>query len=228
MLSMLPGMNMTLGSLFTNMPAALKDELFKNIPPEIGGAIDSMSNLMQSMEISEAGGFNTASKINPDVFFQNAVNVLADARTIYDMVGAFQRLQYDTSLFGLESLPPVSFTMTGGPFGDIPMQLDALGNLTSLVPEGVQKLADAFSSLMSNGAQFPGVFPGANMFGGSSGVLNEMFNRLPTGELTKAVRQMENNVAAGLPSRDKVNKMAGFAMNGDELSLRALKLVKGG
>jgi hypothetical protein len=228
MLSMLPGMNMTLGSLFTNMPAALKDELFKNIPPEIGGAIDSMSNLMQSMEISEAGGFNTASKINPDVFFQNAVNVLADARTIYDMVGAFQQLQYDTSLFGLESLPPVNITITGGPFGDIPMQLDALGNLTSLVPEGVQKLADTFSSLMTDGAKFPGVFPGANMFGGSSSVLNEMFNRLPTGELTKAVRQMENNVAAGLPSRDKVNKMAGFAMNGDELSLRSLKLVKGG
>jgi len=227
MLSMLPGMNMTLGSLFTNMPAALKDELFKNIPPEIGGAIDSMSNLMQSIEINEGGGFNTAAKVNPDVFFQNAVNVLSDARTIYDMVGAFQRLQYDTSLFGLESLPPVSFTMTGGPFGDIPMQLDALGNLTSLVPEGVQKLADTFSSLMTDGAKFPGVFPGANMFGGSSGVLNEMFNRLPTSELNTAVQQMQKNVAAGLPSRDKVNKMAGFAMTGVALGRAALKSVKG-
>jgi len=186
-----------------------------------------MSNLMQSIEINEGGGFNTASKINPDVFFQNAVNVLADTRTIYDMVGAFQRLQYDTSLFGLESLPPVSFTMTGGPFGDIPMQLDAFGNLTSLVPEGVQKLADTFSSLMTDGAKFPGVFPGANMFGGSSGVLNEMFNRLPNSELTTAVRQMENNVASGLPSRDKVNKMAGFAMTGVKLGLSALKQVKG-
>lgn len=226
MLSMLPGMNMTLGSLFDNMPAALKDELFKNIPPEIGGAINSMSNLMQSMEISESGGFNTATKINPDVYFQNAVNVLANVRTIYDMVGAFQQLQYDTSLFGLESLPPASFTSTGGPFGDIPMQIDALGNITSLIPEPVQKLSEAFSSLMGNGSSFPGVFPGANMFGGSSGVLNEMFNRLPSGELTKAVTQMQNNVASGLPSRDKVNKMAGFAMTGVALGLGALRQVK--
>jgi hypothetical protein len=226
MLSMLPGMNMTLGSLFDNMPVALKDELFKNIPPEIGGAINSMSNLMQSMEIVESGGFNTATKINPDVYFQNAVNLLADVRTIYDMVGAFQQLQYDTSLFGLESLPPVSFTSTGGPFGDIPMQVDALGNITSLVPDSVKQLSEAFSSLMSNGSSFPGVFPGANMFGGSSGVLNEMFNRLPNGELTKAVTQMQNNVASGLPSRDKVNKMAGFAMTGVRLGLSALQQVK--
>jgi hypothetical protein len=214
---------MTLGSLLNNMPAALKDELFKNIPPEIGGAINSMSNLMQSMEINEGGGFNTATKINPDVFFQNAANVLADARTIYDMVGSFQRLQYDTSLFGLESLPPVSFTMTGGPFGDIPMQVDALGNITSLVPESVKKLADTFSSLMSNGAQFPGVFPGANMFGGSAGVMNEMFNRLPTGELTKAVTQMQKNVAPGTKQRGNLTKVLETGMKGAKFSLDFVK-----
>lgn len=226
MLKMLPGMNMTLGSLMSNMPAALKNELFKNIPPEIGGAIDSMSGLMQSMEVSEGGGFSTAAKINPDVFFQNAANVLADARNIYDMVGAFQRLQSDTSLYGLESLPPVNITSMGGPFGDIPMQLDAFGNLTSLVPEPVQKLAETFSSLMSDGAGFPGVFPGANMFGGSAGVMNEMFNRLPAGELTKAVTQMQKNVAAGTKGRDNLNKMLGFGMQGAKLGLGILKQLK--
>jgi hypothetical protein len=118
-------------------------------------------------------------------------------------------------------------TMTGGPFGDIPIQIDAMGAITSLVPEPVQKLAEAFGSLMSDGAGFPGVFPGANMFGGSSGVLNDMFNRLPNAELNKAVTQMQKNVAPGLPSRDKVNKMAGFAMTGVALGLGALKRVKG-
>lgn len=227
LLSQLPGMNMTMGSLLSNMPSALLSQLLKNMPPEIGAAMTSMSNLMQSMEINESGGFNTATKINPDVFFDNAANVLADSRTIYDLVGAFQRIQYDTSLYGLESLPPVSFTMTGGPFGDIPMQVDALGTITSLVPEPVQNLIDAFGSLMSDGAGFPGVFPGANMFGGSSQVLNSMFQRLPTEELTKATEQMQKNVAPGLPSRDKVNKMAGFAMTGVKLGLDALSKVKG-
>jgi hypothetical protein len=113
--------------------------------------------------------------------------------------------------------------MTGGPFGDIPMQIDALGNITSLVPEGVQKLADAFSSLMSNGAQFPGVFPGANMFGGSAGVMNEMFNRLPTGELTKAVTQMQKNVAPGTKQRDNLTKVLETGMKGAKFSLNFVK-----
>lgn len=226
MLSKLPGLNMTMGSLLSNMPSALKDELFKNLPPEIGGALNSMSNLMQSIEIVEGGGFNTATKINPAVFFNNAVNLLADVRTIYDLVGAFQRLQFDTSLYGLESLPPVSFTMTGGPFGNIPMQVDALGNITSLVPAPVQQLAEAFGSLMSNGTGFPGVFPGQNMFGGSSQVLNEMFNRLPTAELTKAVTQMQKNVAPGGDPRKAVNNIHKFASTGVKLGLAALKKVK--
>lgn len=223
LLSQLPGMNMTMGSLLSNMPGDLLGQLMKNLPPEIGAAMTSMTNLMQSMEINEAGGFNTATKINPAVFFNNAANVLADSRTIYDLVGAFQRLQYDTSLYGLDSLTPVNFTMTGGPFGDIPMAVDALGNISSLVPEPVQKLIDAFGSLMSDGAGFPGVFPGANMFGGSSQVMNNMFQRLPTEELTKATQQMQKNVAPGLPSRENVNKMAGFAMTGAKLGLSALK-----
>jgi hypothetical protein len=227
LLSMLPGMNMTLGSLFSNMPGDLLNQLLKNLPPEIAGAATAMTNLMQTMEINEAGGFNTATKINPAVYFNNAANVIADSRTIYDLVGSFQRLQHDTSLFGLDSLPPVNVTMAGGPFGDVPMQIDALGNITSLMPDSVKQLADTFSSLMGDGAGFPGVFPGANMFGGSSGVLNEMFNRLPNTELNKAVKQMQNNVAPGMKTRDSVNKMAGFAMTGVKLGRSALKKVKG-
>jgi hypothetical protein len=222
MLSMLPGMNMTLGSLMSSMPAALKNELFKNLPPEIGGALNSMSALMQTMEIVEGGGFNTATKINPAVFFDNAANLISNSRTIYDLVGNFNQLQYDTSLFGLDSLPPVSMTMTGGPFGDIPIQIDAMGTITSLVPEPVKKLADAFGSLMSNGDGFPGVFPGANMFGGSSGVMNDMFSRLPNAELNKAVTQMQQNVAPGTTAREQVNKIAGLGIKGARLALSAL------
>jgi len=227
MLSKLPGVNMTLGSLLTNMPSNLLNDLAKNMSPDMYRALNSMNKLMQTMEIVEAGGFNTAAKINPDVFFNNAVNLLADTRTIYDLVGSYQKLQYDTSLFGLESLPPVDLIMSGGPFGDIPMQLDAFGNLTSNAPEGVQKLIEAFSSLMKDtSGGFPGVFPDKNMFGGSSGVLNEMFNRLPTEELNKAVQQMQKNVAPGTNPRDNVNKLVSTTMQGGALALNLLNTLK--
>jgi len=225
MLSMLPGMNMSLGGLLSGMGDKLLGELMKNMPPEIGAAMNSMSNLMQTIESAESGGFSMASKVNPDIFFKNAADVLSDARTIYDLVGSFQRLQHDTSLYGLDSLPPVNITSTGGPFGDIPMQIDALGNITSLAPEPVQKLAEAFGSLMSNGSGFPGVFPGANMFGGSSQVLNNMFQRLKPEELTKATQQMQKGVAPGVDPRKAVNNMHKFATSAEKLGLKALEKV---
>ncbi len=227
MLGKLPGLNMSMGSLFDFMPTELKDALFKELPPEIGLAINSMSNLLQSVEINEAGGFNTAAKINPDVFFNNAVDVLSNVRDIYGMISAFQRLQYDTSLYGLESLPPVDLIMSGGPFGDIPMQLDALGNLTSLAPEPVQKLIEAFSSLMTNtSGGFSGVFPNSNMFGGSAAVMNEMFNRLPTEELNKAVQQMQKNVAPGTKMRTNLIDLLKPTMTAGALGLNLLKKFK--
>lgn len=230
LLGQLPGMNMSISSLMSNMPAELKDQLYKNIPPEVGNALTAISGLIQTIEIKESGSFNTATKINPATFFNTAVDILSNARDTAGLVNGFQQLQSNPALAGLDSLPPVSFTMSGGPFGDIPMQISATGVITSLVPEPAQKLIEAFSSLMSNGTQFPGVFPGANMFGGSSKVLNDMFNRLPTEELNKAVQQMQKNVAPGIPSRDKVNKMAGFAMGVQgvvKLGRDALKQVKG-
>jgi hypothetical protein len=213
MLGKLPGLNMSIGSLFDFMPSELKDALFKELPPEIGLALNSMSNLLQSVEINEAGGFNTAAKINPDVFFKNAVDVLSNVRDLYGMVSAFQRLQYDTSLYGLESLPPIDLLMSGGPFGDIPMQLDALGNLTSLAPEPVQKLIEAFSSLMNNtSGGFPSVFPNQNMFGESAAVMNEMFKLLKPEEYKKAVEQAKKAIAPGTQERANLNKIVNFAM----------------
>lgn len=223
--SLLPGMNMTMGSLLSSMPEALLKELMKNLPPEMAGALNVISNLMQSIEIKESGGFSTATKINPDVFFVNAVNLLVESKTVYDLIGTLQRLQYDTTLYGLDSLPSISITLTGSPFGDIPVSVDAFGNITNQLPEPVKLLISTFSSLMSNGSQFPGVFPGANMFGKSSTTLNDMFNRLPSSELSKAVSQMQKNVASGLPSRDKLNKMCQLTMTGTVLGLAALKKI---
>ena len=223
LLSKLPGMNMSLGALFDNMPEQLKNELFKNVPPEIGGAINSMSNLLRSVEIVEEGGFNTATKINPDVFFSSAANLLSDVRDLASLTETMQRLQFDTSLYGLDKLPPVDFIMSGGPFGDIPMQIDALGNISSLVPEGVQKAIDLFGSLMTDkSGGFPGVFPDANMFGGSAEVLNNMFNRLPTQELNKAVQQMQKNVAPGTKQRKNTTEVLSTAMKAGTFGLALL------
>lgn len=223
LLGKLPGLNMSLGALFDFMPSQLKDELFKNVPPEIAGAINSMSKLLRSIEIVESGGFSTAAKVNPDVFFANAVNLLSDVRDLSSLTEIMQRLQYDKSLYGLDKLPPVDFVMSGGPFGNIPMQIDAFGNITSLLPEPAKKLIEAFLSLMNNkSGGFPGVFPNENMFGNSAAVLNEMFNRLPTEELKKAVEQMQKNVAPGTKQRRNNTEVLKTSMQAGTFALALL------
>lgn len=223
MLNGLPGMNMSIGSLLDNMPSELKNELFKNLPPEVANALNAVSNLIQTIEIVQSGSFNTATKVNPDVFFQNAANLLSQARDITGIVSAFQQLQSNPSLAGLESLASITLDFLGGPFGTIPLEIDPLGNVTENLPEPVQKLIEAFTSLMSNGVQFPGVFPGVNMFGQSSQVMSDMFKRLPPEEMTKAVQQMQKNVAPGGDPRKAVNSLVEFSMTGKQLGLDFLK-----
>lgn len=222
MLGSMPGMNMSIGSLFDNMPSELKSAIMSSIPQNVGNALNSISNLMQTIEIVESGSFNTATKVNPDVFFKNAADLLSKARDTAGIVSAFSELQTNTSLAGLDSLPSISVNIEGGPFGTIPLSIDPLGNITSNIPEGIQKLIDLFSSLMSDGAGFPGVFPGQNMFGESSQVLNNMFNRLKPEEMTKAVTQMQKNVAPGGDPRKAVNEIHKFAASAETLGLAAL------
>jgi hypothetical protein len=215
MLSALPGANFSVGSILTSLTSSVLDELLSSLPPELAQGMQSMFNLMQSMEVSEGGGFATSGKVDPTTYLANAVTLLKGNQSLGEVISNIQRLQYDTSLFGLDKLASTPFTIPTA-FGDINMNLSATGAIQIETPEAVQKAIDAFGTLMSSGAGFPGASLG-NMFGSSSGVMSEMFNRLPPDKQGIAKSMMEKVIAPGTKSQTLLNKTNELAHKGSNI-----------
>ena len=204
MLSALPGTNFSVGSILSSLTSSALDELLSSLKPELAQGMQNMFSLMQSMEVSESGGFSTAGKVDPTTYLTNAVTLLKGNQSLGEMISNIQRLQSDTSLFGLDKLAATPFEIPTA-FGSISMSLSATGAVQITTPEAVQKAIDAFSGLMSSGAGFPGASLG-NMFGSSSGVMSDMFNRLPPDKQTVAKNMMEKVIAPGTQAQTLLNK----------------------
>jgi hypothetical protein len=215
MLSALPGSNFSVGNILSSLTSSVLDELLSSLPPELAQGMQNMFNLMQTMEVSEGGGFATAGKVDSTTYLANAVSLLKGNQSLGEVISNLQRLQYDTSLFGLDKLASTPFTIPTA-FGSITMNLSATGAIQIETPEAVQKAIDAFSGLMSSGAGFPGASLG-NMFGGSSGVMSDMFNRLPSDKQTIAKSMMENVVAPGNQARTLLNTANELAQRGSNI-----------
>ena len=203
MLSALPGTNFSVGSILSSLTSSVADELLSSLKPELAQGMQNMFSLMQSMEVSESGGFSTAGKVDPTTYLTNAVSLLKGNQSLGEMVSNIQRLQSDTSLFGLDKLAATPFSIPTA-FGDISMSFSATGAVQITTPEAVQKAIDAFGSLMSSGAGFPGASLG-NMFGSSSGVMSDMFNRLPPDKQGIAKGMMEKVIAPGTKGQTLLN-----------------------
>jgi hypothetical protein len=202
-LSQLPGMPMSLGNMFNMLQGALFNQIMDKLPRELQAGLENMNILIQGVEAGE-GSFNTSGRVNPDVFLNNAVNLLSQSSSIADIVGTMQRLQSDTSLFGLETLAAVNIPIKT-PFGDVSISVDASGAVQSLIPEPVQKAIGAFSTLLSSPTQFPGVVFGQNMFGGASQVMSEVSQRLSPEFQQVFKDRMETAIASGSAPRTKLN-----------------------
>ena len=93
------------------------------------------------------------------------------------------------------------------------MILSPTGEILNETPEAVQTAIKAFGALMSSGAGFPNATL-ENMFGGSSAVMSDMFNRLPPDKQTIAKNMMEQVIAPGSVARTSLNLINKLAQEG--------------
>ena len=210
-LSKLPGMGLSMGNMFNMMPQQLKDKLFDALPEGVGETLQTMINLMP--EISPDAGNGT--RINPDVFFPKAVELLSQCRDTTDIINCIMDLMTNSEYHGADTLPPVNIKVET-PFGEIDMAFDALGNASSKLPGDAQKAVDTFTKMLSGGSGFPGVMPDKNLWRGSSQVMGQMMSRLPGGEFKKAVEMAQKSVAPGSGPRQKLNSLAAKVFSGKD------------
>jgi hypothetical protein len=210
MLGNLPGIALSLGTLVSsilNTKSTMKT-LNKNMTGPTMLAFQSMSYLLQSVEQKESAGFMTGTRVNQDVYTRNAISLIGQATGVSDMVHVFQRLQYDSSLFGLDSLAPVISAIAGSN-GTTFRSFHPSGQMMTLTPATVVAAASVVSKLLG-GEGFPGIIPGQNMFGSSAGTMQSMLQRLGTG--SSAISMLQS--IASNPAKILVNLSAQALVQG--------------
>lgn len=215
MMAALPGTVFSVGNLLNSLTSSALDEVLSSMPYGVAQGMQNMFNLMQSIETAESGGFNTLGKVDPTTFLANAVSLLKGNQSLGEVISNIQKLQSDVSLFGIDKLGSASFDIPTA-FGLTKMILSPTGEIVNEMPEAVQTAIKAFSSLMSSGPGFPNAAL-ENMFGGSSAVMSEMFNRLPPDKQTVAKNMMEQVIAPGTVARNSLNLINKLAQEGGNI-----------
>lgn len=149
MLNSLPGMNFSIGNLLNMMPAQLKNELFKSLPKEVGEQFESIMGLVRSYTPINAGGSSAGKKVNPEVFFVKAVEILKNVKNSDDIIQALQKIDSDDSITGMDLLEPV-INKIQTPFGELQQIISPLGDITTLKSDAMQAAEKAFSSALGN------------------------------------------------------------------------------
>jgi hypothetical protein len=180
MMGNLPGAVMSLGVLLSSILNNKNNskKLYGGMNPSTIAAFNSMSYLIQSVEQKEGAGFMTGTRVNSDVYTTNAIGLLGQATGIGGLVNTFQRLQYDTSLFGLGSLAPVITPLTTSA-GTVYRSYSPSGQMMTYTPLAVATAAKAVATLLGGGSTFPSIIPGQNFFGSGAGTMSQMFQFMP-------------------------------------------------
>lgn len=205
MMSAIPGVSFSVGNILSSLTSTVADELLSSLSPELAQGMQNMFNLMQSMEINEGGGFSTMGKVDPTTYLANAVNVLKGNKSLGEMISNLQRLQSDTSLFGLDKLTNGSFDVTTA-FGVMKMSVSPTGEIINEMPDEMQNAIKAFTGLMTSGAGFPSGTV-TNMFGDSASVMGSLFDRLSESGQSNAKGMMEKVIASGEKASQNINDL---------------------
>jgi hypothetical protein len=185
------------------------ESVYNNLPnQQMKKAVSSLSNLVQSLEVSGGVAFVTDGVVHEGTYLENARDLLSQVETISDLMYVLKRLQWDTSLFGKDKLDTVE-TQIETAWGVALQQVDVDGEITVTYANTEASLAEinAFSEMVSSNTGSPSIasnpapsnpFGGGgggggsgagdiagkiqgmmgNMFGKSSGVIQEMMKRL--------------------------------------------------
>jgi hypothetical protein len=215
MMAAIPGTSFSVGNILSSLTASVADELLSSMSPDLAQGVQNMFGLMQSIQIAESGGFNTLGKVDPTTYLDNAVNLLKGNQSLGEVISNMQRLQYDTSLFGLDKLGSASFDVPTA-FGIMKMVVSPTGEIVNETPDVMQKAIQAFTGLMTSGAGFPGASL-SNMFGDSASIMSSLFDRLPPDKQTNAKNMMEGVIASGTDPRKSLNTIADLVHKGQNI-----------
>lgn len=82
-------------------------DIMQNQTSEMRTAINSLSNLLQGLEVNSGVSYYTGDVVHEETYLQNARDLLMQVKNVDELMNVLHRLQWDTSLFGQEKLDNV-------------------------------------------------------------------------------------------------------------------------
>lgn len=197
MMQQLQGAVMSMSSMMqsiTSSSSSMK-EITKNMPRETADAFQSLALLSQSGQFAHLGGSVTGGRVHEETWKNNAVTLFSQAKTVADLLDSMGRLMHDTSLHGLDQLEDAIFEVET-PWGNTIITIDVTGNTSEQLANTTNASMQSFAQTMSQPSGNHTASPGLNMFGGSSGTMFEMAQRLPK-EMQQGFKKLMEQINQG-------------------------------
>ncbi len=177
MLNALPGAVMTITGILQNVLATrrLKERAQGNMNPQTWSAFET---IVDHMSDGQVAGALDGVRVNPDVFANNAANLISSCTTVSDVVNCIQELSGNVAYHGMDQYADQEFEIEG-PFGNTVITMDTTGNLTEKKKDKTLQALNTFMGLMSSFQGFPGAQSGKNMFGNSAPTIMNQVGRMP-------------------------------------------------
>lgn len=157
------------------------DRIKKSIKPELFDAMVSLATLTQGSDESDVTSFVTDGRVHTPTYLANAEELLSQVTSLEELFTTLHRLQYDTTLFGLEELANTIMTIETA-WGNANVYISVTGDIEFLYANSntqntfVTNMTSPQSSPSAGGGGSGG---GGNMFGKSAAIVQDMFKRLP-------------------------------------------------
>ena len=201
------------------------------LPKNMSCALTSLSNLIQGHETDNGVGYVTGGVVHTGIYLENAAGLLGQVQSIDDLMNVLQRLQFDTSLMGLDQLNNVVIQIENA-WGVALQEVDSNGTITVTYANANAQLdfansmidpayaGGAVSNTTSNtttsgggsgsggsGSGGSGMGGMGNMFGTASQTIQDMWKRLAmTQEQTATQLHQKLNQQQVAQTQNQINQ----------------------
>jgi len=152
--------------------------VLSGLPPQLQNAVLSAAALTQVYETGESSSFSTSGRVEANVYMNNAVSLLSQITSVDDLMSTLDRLQYDESLFGLDQMNCVTYTIDTY-WGKAIKTLCPDGNVTiAYANTSSEQAENSHNDSMGNASSAPGVTQDDNIFGKSSETMQKLLKRV--------------------------------------------------
>lgn len=206
----------------------IKSEYVRQNRPELAAAIDNLSILCQGYAAPDTGtAYFVNNVVEPNTYLYHAETLLLECETLDDLMTTLNRLQYDVSLYGHESLQSYEIVIDTA-WGQATQIIDHTGEVTVNYSNTALDAMNVFYANTSSNTTSPGIGSSAPSGGGGSGGSGNQSGGGggSSNMFGKSAQQMMEMMKRLSPQGEQNSKQMHEKLNTDQDSNKLFEIVK--